>query len=198
MNKQRAFSKMLNEIETHYGKDAILLYGDWSISNALHLQMRNFISTPNIGIKRQIMSKFETYDIDEYRTSKLYHRTQTEATNHKMKINNKERSLHAVLTFNLETIGKAGRNRQEIINRDKNSCMNMRKIFKHYLKTSERLERYRRGIDTDKNWKPIRSNERVRQVSVGLRSREIGTICFLILQRVQLHQPCFFQNNFSF
>ena len=50
-----------------YGKDAIMIYGDWSISK----QMRNFISTPNIGVKRKIMERFETYDIHEYRTSKL-------------------------------------------------------------------------------------------------------------------------------
>ena len=50
--------------------------------------------------------------------------------------------------------------------------MNMKKIFKHYLKTSERLERYERCNKINKNWKPIRSSKRVRQVSVGLRGRD--------------------------
>ena len=53
-----------------------MIYGDWSIF-AQALQMRNYISTPNIGLKRKITKQFETYDIDEYRTSMLYHRTQT-------------------------------------------------------------------------------------------------------------------------
>ena len=102
INRTRAFDKMLNEIESAYGKDSILIYGDWSISK----QMRNFISTPNIGMKRKIMKRFETYDIDEYRTSKLYHRTQTitENLSYVSKKNNKTYELHSVRKRSLPNI----------------------------------------------------------------------------------------------
>ena len=39
---------MLNKIENKYGKDIKIIIGDWSIGK----QMRNFISTPNLSIKR--------------------------------------------------------------------------------------------------------------------------------------------------
>ena len=41
---------MLNLIENKFGKDAKIIMGDWCIKK----QMRNFISTPNIGIKRKL------------------------------------------------------------------------------------------------------------------------------------------------
>ena len=45
----------MNNIEERYGKDAVIIMGDWSATK----QMRGFISTPNIGMKR----KTEVYDI---------------------------------------------------------------------------------------------------------------------------------------
>ena len=56
------------------------------------------------------LRKSETYDIEEYRTWKLYHRTQTEMGNvsYKSKRNNKIYELHSDLTSNLRTIRKGG------------------------------------------------------------------------------------------
>ena len=47
INRKRTEDKMLNEIENKYGKESIIIIGDWSISK----QMINFISTPNLSIK---------------------------------------------------------------------------------------------------------------------------------------------------
>ena len=58
---------MLNKIENKYGKDIKIIIGDWSIGK----QMRNFISTPNLAIKRKLNTRFEVYNIDEFRTSCL-------------------------------------------------------------------------------------------------------------------------------
>ena len=38
--------------------------------------MRNFISTPNLGIKRKLQERFEVYNIDEFRTSCLHYKTE--------------------------------------------------------------------------------------------------------------------------
>ena len=35
-------------------------------------------------------------------------------------------------------------NRKGCINRDKNGCKNIQKVFKKYMETGERLEKYRR------------------------------------------------------
>jgi len=62
---------MLKKIEKKYSKDHIIIIGDWSIGK----QMRNFISTPNLSLKRKLQERFKVYNIDEYRTSCLNHKT---------------------------------------------------------------------------------------------------------------------------
>jgi len=64
INKRRHEDKLLNDIERVFGKNSILMYGDWSQGK----QMCNFISTPMIGIKRRLRERFKIYNIDEFRT----------------------------------------------------------------------------------------------------------------------------------
>jgi len=123
--------------------------GDWSIGK----QMRNFISTPNIGLKRKLKENFRVYNIDEYNTSCINNKTEEKMEN--LKVNdwyikkmkkdvnismflNKKRELHSVLTFKMEN------NRKGCINRDKNACLNIRKIFNYYIETGKRPEIYSR------------------------------------------------------
>jgi hypothetical protein len=56
INTKRAEDNMLNKIENKYGKDIKIIIGDWSIGK----QMRNFISTPNLSIKRKLNTRFES------------------------------------------------------------------------------------------------------------------------------------------
>lgn len=49
--------------------------------------------------------------------------------------------MHSILTFQMET------NRTGCIDRDINGCLNMKKIFKYYLKTGKIPQRYKRGYD---------------------------------------------------
>ena len=136
-------------IENKFGKDSIIIMGDWSIGK----QMRNFISTPNIGLKRKLKENFRVYNIDEYNTSCINNKTEEKMEN--LKVNdwyikkmkkdvnismflNKKRELHSVLTFKMEN------NRKGCINRYKNACLNMRKIFNYYIETGKRPEIYSR------------------------------------------------------
>ncbi len=48
INTQRSEQKLINKICKVYGEDIRVIYGDWSTGK----QSRNFISTPNKGIKR--------------------------------------------------------------------------------------------------------------------------------------------------
>jgi len=50
----------------------------------------------------------------------------------------KERKIHSILTYKMEN------NRKGCINRDKNGCKNIQKVFNSYMKTGERPEKYRR------------------------------------------------------
>ena len=49
----------------------------------------------------------------------------------------------------------------------------MRMIFQHYLKTSERIERFRRNVDSNKNWEPMYMSHCTVKSPVGLRGKGI-------------------------
>ena len=169
INKKRTGDNMLNLIENKFGKDLIVIQGNWSIKK----QMRNFISTPNLGIKRKLKERFKVFNIDEFRTSCLYHKTEEKGENlylpdHK----NKLRKLHSVLTFKMENTRKG------CINRDYNGCINIRKIFNSYINNKPRPQQYCRGYE-------IKTTNPCKKVSNSSRLEDkIG-----IVQRVHLHSP---------
>ena len=129
---------MVNKIATKYSKDHIIIIGDWSIGK----QMRNFISTPNLTLKRKLQETFKVYNIDEFRTSCLSYKTEEICENLYLKFKKdpkqKHRKIHSILTYQMEN------NRKGCINRDKNGCKNIQKVFKSYMETGERPEKYRR------------------------------------------------------
>ena len=133
--RERRYSKLLDELEKEYGSDAVLIYGDASVG----VSMRNYISTPNITIKRKLKQRFKVLSIDEFRTSCINCYTHERQRDHyKYKdTTNKTRSLHSVLTYKMEN------NRLGCINRDLNAVRNIRYIYNYYLD-------YLRGINTDK------------------------------------------------
>ncbi len=142
INRKRSEDNLLNQIENKYGKDSIIIIGDWSIGK----QMRNFISTPNLSLKRKLNTRFPVYNIDEYRTSCLNYRTEKRCKNlYLPDRKGKERKIHSILTYQMEN------QRQGCINRDKNGCQNIRKLFEYYLVTGERLERYSRDFKLEED-----------------------------------------------
>jgi hypothetical protein len=121
----------------------IIIMGDWSIGK----QMRHLISTPNIRLKRLLARHFIMYDIDEFRTSCLHYETEERCDNLYLPIMNgqkqKIQKIHSVLTYQMKN------NRLGCINRDRNACFNMRKLFKFYMETGGRPDRYTRGYNFD-------------------------------------------------
>ena len=169
INKKRTEDKMINLIKKKFGKNLNIVYGDWGVTK----QMRNFISTPNLGIKRKLKERFKVFNIDEFRTSCLYHKTEEKGENlylpdHK----NKLRKLHSVLTFKMENTRKG------CINRDYNGCINIRKLFNSYINNKPRPQQYCRGYE-------IKTTNPCKKVSNSSRLEDkIG-----IVQRVHLHSP---------
>ena len=146
INKLRATSKMLNLIEDTYNRDRDkklkIIIGDWSIGK----QMRHFISTPNISIKRKLKERFHhVYNIDEFKTSCIHHKMKSRCDNLYLNIEDKKdptkkenRKMHSILTYQMEN------KRLGCINRDKNSCKNIQTIFDSFMKTGERPAIFRR------------------------------------------------------
>ena len=58
----------LNKIEKTYGKEIVLAYGNWSRCT----QMKHFMTTVGVGLRKLLSKRFETVSVDERRTSKLY------------------------------------------------------------------------------------------------------------------------------
>jgi hypothetical protein len=151
LNTKRSEDMLLNRLEKKYGKDAIFVMGDWGDTGRLH-----YMSTPGIGMRRKIATKFKVYLLDEYRTSCLNYKTEERSDN--MYFTDKKgeiRKLHSVLMYKTDS-GNMG-----CINRDRNAVYNMRKILLHYIKTGERMEKYRRG---EKIEKPQKKNPKLQKI----------------------------------
>jgi hypothetical protein len=150
INKKRTEDNMVNKIVNKYSKDHIIIIGDWSIGK----QMRNFISTPNLTLKRKLQQHFKVYNIDEFRTSCLSYKTEEVCENLYLKFKKdtkeKERKMHSILTYQMEN------NRKGCINRDKNGCKNIQKVFNCYMETGERPEKYRREYN-NKSIQPLKA-----------------------------------------
>ena len=141
INKKRAEDNMLNKIEKKYSKDHIIIIGDWSIGK----QMRNFISTPNLSLKRKLQERFKVYNIDEYRTSCLNHKTEELCNNlYLPDKNNKIRKMHSILTYQMEN------KRLGCINRDRNGCKNIKKVFNFFIENNDRPEKYKRSYQIER------------------------------------------------
>ena len=144
INTKRAEDNLLNTIQAKYSLEHKIIIGDWSIGK----QMSNFISTPNLRLKRKLKERFEVYNIDEFRTSCIHYKTEQKTENLYLKINNtkinrepdgKKTKMHSILTYKMEN------KRLGCINRDKNAVYNIRKLFNCYISGKEAPEIYSRS-----------------------------------------------------
>ena len=144
IQKKRAENKMLYEMKQHFGKNATFIIGDASIG----INMRNFISTPNIALKRKIKEQFNGLYIDEFRSSCINHFTNKLKVGHlkyfapasKTEPTLKSRDLHSVLTYQMEN------KRIGCINRDLNAVYNLEILYNHYIKFLQGVEKEERPL----------------------------------------------------
>ncbi len=140
-NTLKSESNLLNEINKKYNKSKskkiAIGYGNWSQTS----QMKNFFSTPCIGFRRLIHSKFLTITIDEFKTSCKYHKDGSDLDNYKYlkrdkktkelikdeKGNHIEISCHKLLTY--ESTNPTGKTNRIFIDRDRNGSKNILQCF---------------------------------------------------------------------
>jgi len=105
-----------------------------------------------MGIKKLLSKRFLVFLIDEFHTSKLYNKSETEGENVKINIKYEDidgkiqmgtRKLHSVLMF------ESSNGNRECINRDYNATLNMMKIVKSLLFTKKRPIKYTRSKKDD-------------------------------------------------
>jgi hypothetical protein len=132
INKRKAESKLVHAIKSIYGKHVVLCYGDWS-KGEMPLKTA---PVPGLRLKRMLAQYFRLYQIDEFRTSCLSHKTY-ERCGH---LSTKGREIHSVLTHTVE------KKRMGCINRDENATYNMVTIVRQFLKDRSRPYWFRRGV----------------------------------------------------
>jgi hypothetical protein len=110
-----------SEYSVRTNSEPILIFGNWSANK----NMKHMVSTPGIGLKRFLLKHFKSYDIDEFRTSILHHKTEERCENLYLE----GEKIHSVLTYKMEN------NRLGCINRDRNAVLNMQKIITYILET---------------------------------------------------------------
>ena len=121
----------------------------------MNSSIKGKMSTPGIGMKRLLHSRFEILETDEFRTSKLYNKNFKELTNVKVRKGKHSKSLHQVLTLKEET-EKCIR-----VNRDKNACMNILYLGKYYLQNQSRPIEFQREKQKVETKKAIKLTEKV-------------------------------------
>ena len=142
LNRKHTETKMIREIKRTFGNKSIILFGDFGFKTNCH---KGNLSTPNNRLKRLIGKQMKVYNLDEFRTSKLNHKTEEVCENlYLPDANGVIRKLHSVLTYKMEN-GQIG-----CINRDENAVNNMIKIVNYYLDKKERPLKYKRDYDLEK------------------------------------------------
>jgi hypothetical protein len=158
INRKRSEDNLLNKIEKVYGKDIVMIYGDWSVGK----QMRNYISTPNIGLKKKLATKFKIYSIDEYKTSKINYKSLEEVKN--LYLPDRKgvpRKKHSILTYKTES------KRIGCINRDKSAVNGMKLITDYFMEKRSRHPIYKRkAIDRKSTKKEKTLKDKVKRVVV--------------------------------
>ena len=139
INRKKAETDLARNIKNKFGKDVILIEGDYSDKLKTTPSRIKYISTPNLGLKRKLNEYLTIYNIDEFRTSCLNYKTEERCEN--MYLPDKkgvERKIHSILRYQTES------KRIGCINRDKNAVNNMIKIVNTYLLNKTRPEKFRR------------------------------------------------------
>jgi len=161
INTKRSEAKLLDKIERKFSMKneenkpikLNIIMGDWCIDK----QMRHFISTPNIHLKRLLLERFNVYNLNEYNTSALHHKTE-EKCSHLLftdKTQQVSRKLHSVLTYTMENM------RLGCINRDINAVKNMRKLVNYWFVHNDRPINYTQKVV---NPSPIKTGVKLQPV----------------------------------
>jgi hypothetical protein len=137
INRKRAETDLVRTIKKKFGKNSIIIMGDWSDKLGKTPSQLKHISTPNKALKNKLAEYMTVYNIDEYRTSCLHHINEERCGNlYLPDSDGVMRKQHSILTC------KMPNNRMAHINRDYNAVCNMVKIVQSFLTDRTRPLRY--------------------------------------------------------
>jgi len=141
INTKKSESKMLKNFSKKFGnqQECTVIIGDWSKD----YNKRGKEPTINKRIRKLFRERgYETYQINEFHTSKLCNKCEEKMENFYKRKSHKPRHLEKiVLVWGLVRCTNV--NCKQVTNRDKNSCRNMMKIVKSIYKGKGRPKKYK-------------------------------------------------------
>jgi len=119
---QRSEDKFLGRMRQLFGDDALVAYGNWSRTT----QMRHFVPTKGVGMRRLISRHFETVSINEFRTSKLCCNCSKELSHVKIEQGESKKKLFRCLVC--EECESYESKKRVFLTWDLNSALNIRRL----------------------------------------------------------------------
>ena len=140
---QKSEDKFIGRMKTLYGDKAIVAYGNWSRTT----QMKHFVPTKGVGMRRLISRHFETVLIDEFRTSKLCCNCSKELSHVKVKRGEQgesKKKLYRCLVCE-ECESSKSEKQRVFLTRDLNSAVNIRRLACDWISNQTRTPGFSRG-----------------------------------------------------
>jgi len=156
INEKRSEKMLINDIKTKFGKDVVLILGDWGMNKS---HIKGSVTTPNKKYTNILNKNLITLGINEFRTSIIHNKLEKECENYKKIYNNKKESIKSIYLLekikkdNIEKYNKIvktkkvhkvlvcktnAKSKDLFVNRDNNSVLNMKKIVLSYITTNTR------------------------------------------------------------
>ena len=150
-NKNRSEMRMVNNFRDKFGKseDTIVIMGDWSENNSV---IKGKEPTINKRIRYLLRrDKYKVYLIDEYHTSKLCNKCESEVVNEYKRNKFDEnpvwglvccKNKNCVQNLRMEHQQNQDKIKCRYMNRDRNSVLNMHKIVRSLIENNMRPQNY--------------------------------------------------------
>ena len=129
---QRSEDRFIVRMRRLYGADALVAYGDWSRTT----QMRHFVPTKGVGMRRLISRHFETVSINEFRTSKLCCNCKKELSYVKIGQEGSKKKLFRCLVC--EECERSKSKKRVFLTRDLNAALNIRRLACDWIRGQTR------------------------------------------------------------
>ena len=144
MYGQKSEDKFLNRMASTFGPDAVIAYGDWSSS-----QMRHFVPTMGVGMRKLIAKRFCTVSVNEFRTSKLccncfgqLQHLYVEKREKKESDDAKKKKVFRCLICPECESSKSKNKQPTFVTRDLNSALNIRQLALKWMSEKTRPEAF--------------------------------------------------------
>jgi 6-pyruvoyl-tetrahydropterin synthase len=140
---KKSEDRFLNKIGETFGKTkpVLIAYGDWSRQT----QMKHFMPTVGVGLRKVIAKRFQTVSINEFRTSKLCCRCSKELSHLKVERGGNQPKTKVYRCLVCEGCASFDSKKTVFVTRDLNSALNIRNLAEIWLKKKERPKEFTRS-----------------------------------------------------